>query len=247
MVNLHIVPKLILATVFGLGILGPANATAQTSAVTVEKPFSLRRLLQDDWSFWPTDDRGRTPRRTTSGSTRNPNCVSNPLRPLTPDGQVGRTSQARPDILLYVPAATPRQAIFAIQAGNDFYHTVPITLPDTAGIVSLPLPAEIPDLAADEQYQWSLVLICHDEARPDSPIISRWLETQTRLSEAHLRVNPSLEQAARYRDGALWYDMIAMLAQLKSGHPDDDVIHQAWLSVLERHQLEDLSDEPLVR
>lgn len=238
-------PRLLLATVLGIGGLGQSHVLAEADALMTAQASSNFPLSADEWSFWPSEE-DPAPRQTSSGSTRNLTCSSNDLTPLIPPEQVGRTGKVRPEILLYVPAAVPRQAVFVIQAVDDFYHAVPLRLPETTGIVSVPLPAEIPDLIAGQQYQWSFVFICHDEIRPDSPIVSGWIDTQDSLDSAATDVS-SLAQAARYRDNALWYDMISMLAELKLGHPEDDAVHHAWLNVLERHHLEDLASEPIVR
>ena len=233
------------AAVLGIAMLHPTAVLAQTDTSVPQSASATPSLSQQDWSFWP-DEQDQAPQTTHSGSSRNPDCNSHGAMPLTPHAQIGRTSQQRPDLLLYVSSAVPHQAIFAIQSVNNFYHAVPITLPEATGIVRIPLPPEIPDLADNEQYRWSLVFLCHDELGPDSPVLSRWLETQVSTHESELPMQPSIEQAAQYRDDALWYDMIAMLAQLKSGHPEDDTVQQAWLSVLSRQRLENLADEPIV-
>lgn len=244
MFQLHLLPKLAFSIVLGWCILGSTNVLAQS--LTEIAPSPSQRLFQRDWSFWPSE-RNRAPRRTNSGSTRNPSCeTANNLISLTPHQEIGRTSQARPNVLIHLPTALPRKAVFSISSEEKDYQKAAVHLPQTAGIVSLPLPAEIQDLAAGKQYQWSLVVLCHDELRPDSPVLNGWIETQSTLTAAFPSSAPSLETAAHYRDEALWYDMIAMLAQLKIGQPNNDAVHQAWRNVLERHNLEALSDEPIV-
>lgn len=257
MANLPLVPKLmLLATALGCGLgidaLQSSTASAQhairqSATSPVKNIARLPGISQDDWSFWPSDEERRAPRRTSSGSTRNPSCNSEGLASLTPQDEVGLTGQARPDLLFYVPESLPHDIIFRIQSENGFVHTVPISLSDTAGIVRLPLPEAIPDLPAGEQYLWSVMFLCQEFAGPDSPTLSGWLETEATLEKAMSVVTPSLAQAARYRNNALWYDMISMLANLKLGNPNDIYVEQAWRTVLERHSLEALSEQPIVR
>ncbi len=246
MFKLQFALKLTLTTLLALGVLEQSTAIAQTTTIVSEGASSYRALVQNDWSFWPSEQ-NRAPRRTHSGSSRTASCGGDNFISLVPQEQIGLSGQARPEVLLYVPVEVSRQAVFVLQSGARYYHEAPIDLPETAGIISMPLPEEMPDLTAGERYKWSIVLPCNTEVRPDSPVVSGWLETQTSFDEVMSQSSPSLEQAARYRDNALWYDMIAMLAQLKIGHPDDDAIHQVWLSVLERHHLEDLSHQPILQ
>lgn len=249
MLKPQLVLKLTFTTLLALSVLDQTTAMGQTPAAVLESAPRSQALVQNDWSFWPSEQ-NRAPRRTHSGSSRTASCGGDSFISLVPQDQIGLSSQARPEVLLYVPVEVSRQAVFVLQSEAHYYHEAPINLPETAGIISMPLPEEMPDLTAGERYKWSIVLPCNAEVRPDSPVVSGWLETQTSFDEMISQSSssrPSLEQAARYRDNALWYDMIAMLAQLKIGHPDDDAIHQAWLSVLERHHLEDLSHQPILQ
>lgn len=247
MVNPSLVSTLILTAALGFGTLGRSAAIAQSITLPAESTASLTGISTDDWSFWPSDEGRRAPERTSSGSTRDSACPGEGLVPLTPQREVGLTSQARPELLFYIPQPIPYDIEFRIASREGFAHTVRLDPLETSGIIRLPLPEAVPDLPAGKRYLWSVTFLCQEIPGPSNPMIGGRLETQATLGEAMSSVTPSLAQAARYRNDAQWYDMISMLADLQIGNPDDTSVEQAWRTVLERHGLEALLGEPIVR
>lgn len=201
---------------------------------------TVSSLPTNDWSFWPTDN-DKAPSRTVSGASRG-SCSSDQLTALLPDSDYGLTSKTHPEILVVTSANMPRQALFSIQSANDYYYETYIELPDTPGIISVALPSDAPVLAANELYQWSLILMCNNQLRPDSPAVQGWIEIQPTNS-----INPpSVEQAIEYRDAHLWYDMISLLADLRVKEPTDQTVYEAWQAVLAGIDLASAVDEPII-
>lgn len=220
-----------------LGILNNTHATAQTFQATQE----LASLPTSDWSFWPTDD-DKAPKRTVSGASRG-NCSNEQVTALLPSSQYGLTSKSHPEILFATSANAPRQALFSIQSADDYYYETYIDLPEATGIVSIALPSEAPPLMENNLYKWSLILMCNNRLRPDSPSLQGWIQTQhTDIVSPNL----TIEQAASYRDEHLWYDMIALLAELQVQYPENSTIHEAWQSILTSTDLATVIDQPVL-
>ncbi|MEM7795289.1 MAG: DUF928 domain-containing protein [Cyanobacteria bacterium P01_C01_bin.118] len=227
----YIATSLILST--ALGILSNTKTTAQTFQETQE--------IQSDWSFWPTDD-DKAPKRTVSGATRG-NCSNEQVTALLPSSQYGLTRKSHPEILVATSADGPSQALFSVQSADDYYYETYVDLPEAIGIVSIALPLEAPPLMENSLYQWSLILMCNHRLRPDSPSLQGWIQTQPTDTASP---NLTLEQAALYRDEHLWYDMIALLAELQVQYPENSTIHQAWHSILTSIDLAAVIDAPIL-
>lgn len=236
MVRRYTTTCLLITTI--LGLCGQASAIAQPIGAVEEIT-----ALPNDWSFWPTDN-DQAPRRTVSGASRG-SCSPEELTALVPSSAYGTTRQAYPEVLVSMSTAMSGQALFSLQS-DDYYYETYINLPDTAGIIAISLPNEAPALAANELYQWSLILMCDDsQLRPDSPAIQGWIKTQPTIEAGPISLE--LEQAVAYRDDHIWYDMIALLAELNAQHPNDSAIYDAWRSILVSTNLSAVVDQPILK
>ena len=195
----------------------------------------------NDWSFWPTDD-DKAPKRTVSGASRN-GCSGEQFTALLPSSRYGLTRQSHPKLLIATSTNTNRQARFSIHS-DDYYYETYIELPATPSIVSISLPNDAPALAPNKLYQWSLLLMCNYRFGPDSPTLVGWIQTQPGADNTTADI--SLDQAIEYRDAHLWYDMIALLADLRRQEPNNTTVHQAWQSMLEGNDLAAVADSPIL-
>ncbi|MEO0433784.1 MAG: DUF928 domain-containing protein [Cyanobacteria bacterium J06656_5] len=226
-----------LLLIMALGPLGASSAMADVTDNTRESS-----PLLPDWSFWPTDD-DKAPNRTVSGASRG-SCSSEQVTPLLPGSQYGLTTQTHPEILFATSVETPRQGLFVIQStqSDSYYYETYIELPATPRIISIALPSDAPALATNDLYQWSLILMCNDRLRPDSPALQGWIQTQPAASNT----NVSLEQAIEYREAHVWYDMVSLLADLRTQHPNNPEIRQAWQRLLDGIDLTTMADTPII-
>ncbi|MEM6252333.1 MAG: DUF928 domain-containing protein [Cyanobacteria bacterium P01_D01_bin.156] len=220
-----------------LGNINQSHAVAQTTTNSLE----VATWPTNDWSFWP-DDNDRAPKGTVSGASRD-SCSNHEMTPLLPTSQYGFTRKSHPEILVATSVNTPRQALFSVQSDNGYYYETYIEFPDNPGIVSVSFPNEAPALVDNQLYQWSLIIMCNDEVRPDSPVLHGWIQLQP--GESTDAAN-SLSQAVTYRDEHLWYDMIALLADLRRQEPDNQDVHHAWQSILAGADLESVADIPIL-
>ncbi len=200
-------------------------------------------LPTNDWSFWPTDD-DKAPNNTVSGASRG-SCSNDQVIALLPSSQYGLTSKSHPEILVATTSVdTTDQALFSMQSADGYYYETYIELPDTPGIINIALPSEAPALDVNQLYQWSLVLMCNNQLRPDSPAIQGWIQTQPINSNI---TTPSIEQAIEYREAHLWYDMVALLAELRRQEPTNQAVYEAWQGVLAGLELMAVVYEPIIK
>lgn len=223
--------------IMALGPWGRGSVMADVTAHT-----SKGDSLLPDWSFWPTDG-DKAPSRTVSGASRG-SCSSEQVTPLLPRSQYGLTTKTHPEIFFATLAETPRQGLFIIQSiqSDSYYYETHIELPATPQIISIALPSDAPALVTNELYQWSLILMCNDRLRPDSPALQGWIQTQPAASTA----NVSLEQAIEYREAHVWYDMVSLLADLRTQNHNNPEIRQAWQSLLDGIELTPMADKPIL-
>lgn len=243
MVQRYTTTFLLLTAVLGVCSYGPVMAQ------TIDNEHTITSLPSNDWSFWPTDD-NKAPDSTVSGASRG-QCSNEDITALLPNSRYGMTSKARPEVLVAASVDMPSRALFSLQSTNDqlpndYYYETYIELPDTPGIVSISLPQDAPALMTNEIYQWSLILMCNGQLRPDSPTVQGLIETQSTINNVEV-TDSTLEQAIEYREAYLWYDMIALLADLRTQDPVDPNVEQAWHSILRSTNLTTIANEPILR
>jgi hypothetical protein len=226
--------------------IGGASLPAQ--AQTAEPPpgstSAMRQPFQTQVQFVPPPDR-QAPRQTASGASRG-SCPE--IQSLLPETHFGLTTHRRPAVYAQMPASDARRAIVSLKSdGGEFYYDL-VELPAAAGIVRLDFPTSAPDLVVGERYRWSMILLCGDELRPDSPVIHGWIEPVelAAADQARLAQLSPLEQAAFYGQQGIWYDLLDTLITQRQETPGNGAIATAWTSVLESVNLGALVAAPLV-
>ena len=166
---------------------------------------------------------------------------------VMPDSFFGKTVEARPTILVYVPASEASEAVFSIKDEvKDSVYEMTVVVPSSGGVVAVELPSSAPELAVGQNYQWYLALKVDGTLKPASPFVDGWVK----------RVNPSAEMAAFVGDDAIakievlgssgiWYDTAAKLASLRMVQ-NDEAIDQQWYELLESVGLADIATVPIV-
>ncbi len=200
----------------------------------------------------------RRPRDTAGGASRDGGGVCpqdtattlNPaITPLEPGIHNGLTISERPTFFVYIPETSAQKAFFVLKdQKEDYYYQTSISMPQKAGIVSIKLPAEAPALEVGKNYQWSLVMMCGEAVRPDSPGVGGQIQ--------RIAANPSLnnqleqlspvERAAFYGKNGIWYDTIASMAEQRRLHPQDSTLTSTWEKLLRSVGLDAIAAKPLL-
>lgn len=170
------------------------------------------------------------------------------VRALLPASQQGFTVATHPSFLVYLPKTSAPIVHFTLRDENNrgvYQTTFPIV--KTGGIISISLPEDQPPLQLSKTYQWSVALICQP-AQTDIPFASgqvRRIKLNSALS-SQLDHNNLLQQASFYGQAGIWYESLVILAQLRKTRPDDQIITDNWLQLLNSVGLEEIAAEPLL-
>ncbi|MEL6602244.1 MAG: DUF928 domain-containing protein [Cyanobacteria bacterium J06614_10] len=167
---------------------------------------------------------------------------------VTPESFFGTTLEARPTILVYVPASNANEAIFTLKdEAKELVYQMTLPIPQSGGVVSVELPADAPELAVGQNYQWYLAMMLDDELSPASPFVDGWVKRISPSPElaATLSQSEGLDDIAALGAGGIWYDTVAQLAQLQAPQTDAAIAGH-WQELLESVGLTDISTAPLV-
>ncbi len=167
------------------------------------------------------------------------------LKPSQPENYIGTTATDTPTIFFYVPKTQALTAEFALvdQKGNEVY-TQELKLSDKSGLVDVKMKLpQLPQGVMGTEYTWQFVLVCN----PNDRGADMWVEGQIRhvslsseQTAALAAEKDLLKKAELLADAKIWYDTLAIAAQLRS------VDSQPWKSLLKSVNLEKLSETPLL-
>jgi Domain of Unknown Function (DUF928) len=239
----------------GLLLVGADVTVAST-------PFSANTIARAKVSttkvLFKPSSKDRRPLRTVGAGSRGGQCpqdlaaepissrASNPLplMALVPPNNAGLTVAERPTFWMYLPQTSATQIVLSVQTEEASPHSqVFLSMPSTAGVVSLQLPADAPPLKIGKPYQWAVVLVCGDRPSPNDPAIAAWV-TRVEPSQS-IPPSTALDRASWHGEQGLWYDMLTALGQeLRSKSPHSDLT-DVWANVLKSEGLETAALEPL--
>jgi hypothetical protein len=153
----------------------------------------------------------------------------------------GYAASDRPTFWVYVPYNTGSiPARFSMDdetAGNTIYETA-VKLPNQAGIVGIPLPADAPALQPGKRYRWFFSLNCkapNATAATTENINVEAVVIREALPAAiarQLTSAPSLQNAIAFAQNGFWYDALTTLAKLRQQNPQDESLTLAWKELL---------------
>ncbi len=252
------IPHRLCLTLLGalsLGFLLSAEGYAQLASsspepiranvASVSNPFVLFEPPTDEEV---EDSRGGASRPTAMKCMQD-EAYSFPLTALIPESGLGLTTAPNPTLLVYVPPTTTTQAHLTLRDADDngLYQSR-VQIPQTGGILSIPLPADSPELAVGNTYHWSLALLCQP-TQTDIPIV-RGQVRRIELSDddaAALAAQPSLLlQALVYGQSGIWHDMLVNLAMLRQTQPENKVLDANWEELLQEENLGAIANTPLL-
>lgn len=171
------------------------------------------------------------------------------MRALLPDSFYGKTLEARPTILVYIPPSNAYSAVFSLknEAKDTLYETT-LLVPETGGVISVQIPDEAPELAIAQNYQWYVALEIDGALAPASPFVEGWVRRIAPSSQLAQTLSQSdeLSRVAALGASGIWYDTAAQLASLQVAQ-ENDVLSDHWTELLESVGLADIAAAPIVR
>ena len=244
--NKSLLTSLSLVCLLAISVAGCSTVVkAQNKSVYTNKKHQV--------TFEPP--KGTKPAQTVGGASRGEQCFLDskeqglPLTPLLPIGSPSLTMESHPTLLVYVPETSATKALLSVRdASEDYDYQTTMPISDRAGIVSLTLPDDAPALDVNREYKWSLILMCDNKLRPDSPVaqgdvmrVSADSYIINKLAQADL-----IESAAIYANAGVWYDTVSSLAKLKTTNPKDSNIASNWFDLLNSVGLENVAKAEIV-
>ncbi|MDJ0615628.1 MAG: DUF928 domain-containing protein [Calothrix sp. MO_192.B10] len=203
------------------------------------------------------------PGKRESGGTRGPGeiCISGkvPLLALIlPKTNIGFTTAAYPQFFWYAPSNTAQQIRFSLyKVDRKLRQRTPVyqktfkPIPQS-GISSFRLPKDekIDPLAINQNYLWSVSIICNlQDTSPNSRITSYGWVRRVPLDPQIAKKLPQLSPRDRlpiYSQAGLWFDFITTLANLRACNVGDRNLSTQWQRTLTQVKLEYISQEKLL-
>ncbi len=217
---------------------------AQSAAVMPRQSSSLAARLRAN-----LPDRG-APGNRFGGATRG-SCITGNQRltALLPNTNLGQTAVAQPTFFVFVPTSTARQGeLVIVDSQNQEVSTQVVDLPSEPGILALQPTV---DLQAGADYRWFFTLLCGVDADDPSGMVS--------VSGVVARIQPSNDLAKKLTasnvgdrlsaaaDAGLWYETLAILADLQQQTTTQEMARSEWEAVLSAVGLEAIAQAPLVQ
>jgi Domain of Unknown Function (DUF928) len=229
------------------GVLTPAFAQSIDS-------FNSKSSLAS--SFKPPE--GDAPEHTVGGGSRpsslglcpqDQKAIVKPLTALLSAKEQAVTIAERPTFFVYLPeTGAERVSLTIADATESYYFETTVPIAQKSGVVGINLPEDAPPLMAEENYTWSVTILCGKTKRPDDPYVSgtvRRIDADTQLTERLAAVSWQ-EKASLYEASGIWYDALNAVAIWKEKQPNDPLAAASWAKMLASVGLEPMSAEALV-
>ena len=159
----------------------------------------------------------------------------------------GQTTEEHPSWFFYVPYTKnlPYAVEFVLQDqdSNEVYQKA-IALPDKPGVIRVSLPKTDPGLALNKQYRWFFTISC-DQKKNSPPTFVEGVIQRVQLNPAvvkELQTTEPLKRYAIYAQNGIWYEALAILAQLRQKNP---TLQTEWRNLLGSIRLDDIAAEPI--
>jgi len=162
----------------------------------------------------------------------------------------GLTATERPTFLFYVPYVVKQasSAKFVLRtADNKLVYQTPVSLPQTASVVSLRLPPTA-SLEIGKQYHWYFNVYCA-EKKPPVSVVHGWVQHKALAPDVQRQLATATpnQQVAIYLNNGIWYDAVTTAANLRVTEPRSSAITQQWASVLRFIGLDAIVTEPILQ
>ena len=206
-------------------------------------------------SFVPRGD-SPSPRRTQSGASRHTLPGVCDGLPVLPENGLGLTTNSAPSLFVYFAEGTTVEkaqlTLKSLDAEESEYYDTIVTLPKEAlseegGVVAFEVPTLESGLVLNQEYAWSLILMCDGQLRPDSPILSGSLKRVDDVEVAsQIQQAPLVDQAIAYGNAGMWYDLLSTLAAIRLSDASDQAFNEHWSSVMDSVGLDVIASKPLL-
>ena len=169
----------------------------------------------------------------------------------------GLTTEEYPTFWFFVPykKSTINSIEFVLKDESSklsptLYRTI-VTIPETPGIISIPLSATTPSLQVDKMYHWffKMKIICNPQQPAQREYAEGWVQRvnlNPKLVDSPAQETPQ-QRVRLYAENGIWYDALTTLAELRLAKPQDPTLAVEWMNLLKSVDLENLAKQPLIK
>ena len=184
------------------------------------------------------------PNTRTSGGTKNPDCpkVDPPMTALVPE-DMGLTVSNSPTFWFYIPynSQEVQTGEFVLQdeeGERDIYRTT-FNFSPTPGIVSIPLPENLPkSLEIERPYLWLFLVFCNREDTDANVVLEGYVQ--------RVKGNSNFQIYSDYANKGIWHDALTDLAERLRREPQEPKLKGYWKKLLKAAGLESFAEEPIL-
>ena len=175
------------------------------------------------------------------------------LTALIPDTNLGLTVSASPSFWYYFPyeASDAITGEFLLKQNRRVIERQILSFNNTPGIIKISLPETV-KLEADKLYRWQLSVTCQIKGEKTTLTVEGGVKRDSKGlqkiidSENQLKTANQLEEISFYAQNGLWFETVTKLAELYRLNPEDNLIKNNWVYLLEDLDLGEISSKPLV-
>ncbi len=178
---------------------------------------------------------------------------------LTPQTNLGITTQSYPRLAWYIPLSLVRYAELELMSEQDMLlYRATFRIDGEGGIYSLALPsdASIPPLEADKAYRWTLSLYCQSNEETLDPAFNFGMDLgRTSVSSYIYRQPVEASESPTKQDWVAevqadleqnrWVDALDTLLVQYCETSEQSQFGQEWKKALDTIGLGELADEPI--
>ncbi len=246
--------KTVFSTVALLGVLLPAISISQIAIAQGQEVMQLANSYSARIGFVPPADDG-APRSTRSGASRRQLPETCGTLPLLPENGLELTTAEQFSLYTYFSqdSTVNRVMINVTSSDKSEYYETFVDLPadkfaEKGGIIKIEPTETLPVLKTDEEYSWSMVLMCDGQLvpRPDSPIFTGAIKRVEPILTAQSSDLSLVDQAKMYGDAGVWQDLLSTLALMRIATPEDTQTREHWAEVLKSVGLSSIADADLL-
>ncbi|MDE5085466.1 MAG: DUF928 domain-containing protein, partial [Trichodesmium sp. St18_bin1] len=189
------------------------------------------------------DGTGRPKKQRRAGS-KHPDCpkVDSPMTALLPEDKRLTVSNS-PTFWFYIPynfqdVKTGQFVLQDEEGERDIYRTT-VNFSDTPGIVSIPLPDNLPEnLEIERPYLWLFLVFCNPEDTDANVVLEGYVQ--------RVNGNSNFQIYSDYANQGIWHDALTDLAERLRREPQEPELKEDWKKFLKAFDLENLAEEPIL-
>ena len=165
---------------------------------------------------------------------------------LIPATNIGWTISERPTFWFYLPYTSSEKVEFKLldEEKNPVYQTT-FQHNGRPGIVRISLPETVTPLEIEQRYLWRFSVICNPEDYSKNPILDGYVRRKSLppsvASQLEAATTPR-EKIAIYAENGFWSDTLTGLAQLRLQEPDNQILADEWVELLQSVGLNEIVD-----